>query len=51
MTPVMPFGRLLVIPSQLVQPQAKPLLKLPESFPYQEEFLAASGRIKHLKFP
>ena len=43
--------RLLVIPGELVRPQGKPVLKLPESFPYQEEFLATARRIKHLKLP
>ena len=43
--------RLLVIPGELVRPQGKPVLKLPASFPYQEEFLATSRRITHLKLP
>jgi hypothetical protein len=43
--------RLLVIPGELVRPQGKPMLKLPQSFPYQEEFFAIQRRIEHLRFP
>ena len=43
--------RLLLIPGELVRPQGKPVLKLPQSFPYQEEFLATQRRIKHLRLP
>jgi len=43
--------RLLVIPAELVRPQGKPVLKMPQSFPYQQEFFAISDRIKHLKLP
>jgi len=43
--------RLLLIPGELVRPQGKPLLKLPQSFPYQEEFFGTLKRIKLLKFP
>jgi Transposase DDE domain group 1 len=44
-------NRLLVIPAELVRPQEKPVLKLPQSFPYQQEFFAISEQIKHLKLP
>jgi hypothetical protein len=43
--------RLLLIPGELVRPQGKPVLKLPQSFPYQEEFLTTLKRIAHLRFP
>lgn len=43
--------RLLLIPGELVRPQGKSVLKLPQSFPYQEEFLATLKRIKHLSLP
>jgi len=43
--------RLLLVPGELVRPQGKPLLKLPQSFPYQEEFLATLRCVKHLKLP
>jgi len=43
--------RLLIIPGELVRPQGKPVLKLSQSFPYQQEFFATSRRIKHLKLP
>jgi len=43
--------RLLLVPGELVRPQGRPLLKLPQSFPYQDEFLATLRRIKHLKLP
>lgn len=36
--------RLLLIPGDLVRPQGKPVLKLPHSFPYQEEFLETLKR-------
>ncbi len=43
--------RLLLIPAELVRPQGKPVLKLPESFPYQEEFASTLKRIERLRFP
>lgn len=43
--------RLLLIPGELVRPQGKPVLKLPHSFPYQEEFLSTLKRITHLRLP
>lgn len=43
--------RLLVIPGELVRPQGRPVLKLPQSFPYQEEFAATQRRIERLRFP
>jgi hypothetical protein len=43
--------RLLLIPGELVRPQGKPVLKLPQGFPYQEEFLTTLNRIKRLRFP
>jgi len=42
--------RLLVIPGELVRPQGRPVLKLPRSFPYQEEFFATQRQIEHLRF-
>jgi hypothetical protein len=42
--------RLLLIPGELVRPQGKPVLKLPQSFPYQEEFLGTLRRIEHPRF-
>jgi len=41
--------RLLLIPGELVRPQGRPVLKLPQSFPYQDEFLSTMNRIKHLR--
>jgi|MudIll2142460700_1097286.scaffolds.fasta_scaffold57556_1 hypothetical protein len=43
--------RLLLVPGELVRPQGRPLLKLPHSFPYQDEFLGTLRRIRHLKLP
>lgn len=43
--------RLLLIPGELVRPQGRPVLKLPQSFPYQDEFLSTMNRVKHLRFP
>jgi Transposase DDE domain group 1 len=42
--------RLLLIPGELVRPQGKPVLKLPHSFPYQDEFLTTLKRIHRLRF-
>lgn len=42
---------LLLVPGTLVRPQRRPLLRLPQNFPYQDEFLATLRRIKHLKLP
>ncbi len=41
--------RLLLIPGELVRPQGMPVLKLPQSFPYQDEFLSTMKRIKQLR--
>lgn len=43
--------RLLLIPGELVRPQGRPVLKLPQSFPYQEEFFGTLKRIQALRLP
>lgn len=42
--------RLLLIPGELVRPHGKPLLKLPQSCPYQDEFVTTLKRIQLLEF-
>jgi hypothetical protein len=41
-------NRLLLVPSQLVRPQGRPTLSLPNSYPYSKTFLDISKRIKAL---
>ncbi len=41
--------RLLLIPGELVRPQGRPVLKLPHSFPYQDEFLNTLKRVHRLR--
>ncbi len=43
--------RLLLIPGELGRLQGRPALKLPQSFPYQEEVAATQRRIERLRFP
>ena len=43
-------SRLLVIPGELIRPENRPTLKLPENFPYKKEFESAIKKIQKLKF-
>lgn len=41
--------RLLLIPAELVRPQGQPVLKMPASYPHQEQFLKTLKRISSLR--
>jgi hypothetical protein len=42
-------NQLLLVPGELVRPQGRPVLKLPESFPHQQAFRETLDRIERLK--